>query len=128
MKNANLSYALRAEARAMGKPHLAWLNDDGSIRVRCSDGRCFDSNPWHNVTFKMLVDGTIQFKCNCRGGVFPRDLCPCWHAALAARRLIRHKLAERTETGYKVPDAYLEAVQASAMADQPDDPFEGLPR
>lgn len=84
-------YARRAELRGVGYGHRAWVNDDGSIKV------VSESRPGHHhrVTFSAstIPDVPIVFACSCEAGTYRREPVPCWHSAIAARRLEREGLA-----------------------------------
>lgn len=113
---SELDYSIRAEQRAVEEGHHAWLNDDGSIKVHS------DSQPGvhYRVEFED-VGGAIRFRCNCPAGEHRRELVPCKHAALAARRLEREGLAEWRYGIWYVPEHLRPRLPILA------DPLEGLP-
>lgn len=112
------AYILRAEARAVESGHHAWLNDDGSIRVVSES----EPEKRRRVTFED-VGGVIRFHCDCPAGEHRRELVPCWHAALAARRLEREGMAEwRYGIFYTA-----EHLRPRLPVMSPADPLEGLP-
>lgn len=88
-----------AETRAVEEGHRAFVQQDGSVRVAS------DSQPgkWYRVTFVGTSDGMIAWSCDPRGEqaysddhlhVDSRDgVVPCKHAAVAARRLERERMA-----------------------------------
>lgn len=85
------AFAFRAECRAVEEGHRARVADDGSVAVKSdsTDGVTY------NVTFAATPDGRVRFGCTCPSGFYRNALpVPCKHAALAARRLERERLAE----------------------------------
>lgn len=94
-----LDYILRAEQRAVESGHHAFANDDGSIRVVSES----EPDKRRRVTFEDVA-GVIRFSCDCPAGEHRREMVPCWHAALAARRLEREGLAEWRDGLFYTPD------------------------
>lgn len=128
---------LAAEARAVAEGHRAYLNGDGTLRV------VSDTKPGKHYTVRATCGmdegaGAI-FTCDPVGNAAYADdhlhttsrepgHTPCKHAAVAARRLEREGLL-RWDAGRWVATAKVaDVARTAAQANQPDDPFEGLPR
>lgn len=96
---------LAAEARAVEEGHHAFVNDDGSIRVK-SHTR---PGVTYNVRFAAVGPGSsVMFDCNCPAGLHSRI---CKHTALAARRLEREGLVTWAGGHWYATDKAREAVQ-----------------
>lgn len=115
-------YALRAETRAVEHGRHAFLNDDGSLSVKS------ESHPdvTYTVTYR-TVDLLIKFDCDCASGRYRGDnlFVPCWHSALAGRRLEREGLAHWVDGYWLLTDKARDLM--GRKRDDDSDPLRGLP-
>jgi hypothetical protein len=87
------AYAIACEARGLREGHRARVLDDGSILVKASSG-----HGSYRVRVAGVRNGLLALRCDCpSGGYRARLPVPCKHAALAARRLERERLARWDE-------------------------------
>ena len=87
------AYAIACEARGLREGHRARALGDGSILVKASSGVGS-----YRVRIAGVRDGLLVLRCDCpSGGYRARLPVPCKHAALAARRLERERLARWDE-------------------------------
>lgn len=124
-----------AEARAVEDGHYAVVQDGGWVKVvsESYDGK------WYRVEFVAHTDGLISFSCRPEGREAYADdhlaasaapgTVPCKHAALAARRLERERLATYDGAGrWSVTPTTLERIRRRVEQSTPANLLEGLPR
>lgn len=126
-----------AEARAVECGHRARVQDGGWVKVT-SDTHG-DLGKFYRVDAVAHIDALISFSCKPDGPRAYKDdhlaasnvpgVLPCMHAALAARALERHGLAQLDEFGrWEATAVVMDEVRAKLDASDPSDPLEGLPQ
>lgn len=128
---------LAAEERAVEEGHRAFVQDDGSVLV-VSDTfehkryRVTFTDAGTGIVFRCTPQGHRAFEADHLDASAPPGVVCCKHAAVAARRLERERLAEFTSAGVwralAVKPAHVhEFVDGRCSCGEPEDPFDGLP-